>query len=247
MRASSLFLLFGLAPLVLPAQSFEGKVTVRVAAGTAGAPRSFDMTMFIKGEQSAMTMTMPADGNAGAMAGQQIRMIMDGVAGTTTTLMPLPPQMAQAIPGASGAKGLKITMSRADLAKVQSSEDHSDSKVTVRKLGTSEKIAGYSCDDYEVTGEKGESWRMCASSNLGNFVFPTVRNPMGGRGSSAPGWARAFGNRPMFPLKVWSPNDSASVAFEVTAIERVAVPASTFVIPEGYMDMSALMRGRGGH
>jgi hypothetical protein len=33
---------------------------------------------------------------------------------------------------------------------------------------------------------------------------------------------------------------------EVTSVEKGSVPASMFEIPAGYVDMGAMMRGRGG-
>lgn len=49
----------------------------------------------------------------------------------------------------------------------------------------------------------------------------------------------------MFPLKVWSPE--GKMAMEVTAIDKGSVPESMFTIPDGYVDMAAMMGGmRGG-
>jgi hypothetical protein len=67
---------------------------------------------------------------------------------------------------------------------------------------------------------------------------------MGRRGgSSVPSWSKAFGDRPAFPLKVWS--EDGKMDLEVTSVDRAPVAASVFEIPEGYVDMSA-MRGRSG-
>jgi hypothetical protein len=164
-----------------------------------------------------------------------------------TTLMPMPAQMANAMPGAANAKGLKFTISLDQVNRMNPGQrgQGQPEKVNIKALGTTEKIAGYACDDYEITNARGEAWRMCASSTLGTFVFPGMSGPMGRGSSGAPDWARALGNKPMFPLKVWTPGDN-KVSFEVTAIERIAVPDSTFVVPDGYMDMSAFGRGRGG-
>jgi len=146
----------------------------------------------------------------------------------------LPPQMAQA-PMFANAKGLKTVI---DLAKASANPNLSQESVEVKKLGTTEKIAGYDCDDYEITSSKGDPMRACIAQSLGHFLFPS----MGGAGS--PSWTKAFGTKPGFPLKVWS--ESGGVAMEVTSIERGSVSADMFAIPEGYMDMGAMMGRRGG-
>ena len=59
------------------------------------------------------------------------------------------------------------------------------------------------------------------------------------------GWTKVFGTKEGFPLKVWSPS-GGGVAMEVLSVERGAVSADMFEIPEGYMDLGAMMGRRGG-
>jgi hypothetical protein len=111
-----------------------------------------------------------------------------------------------------------------------------DAKSDIRRLGTSDTIAGVSCDDYEIKEEKSTPMRACITTALGAFAFPiSGRGMMGGRGSASPGWARAFDGKPGFPLKVWS--SDGSVALQVTEIDKTPVEDSAFVIPEGYVTM----------
>ncbi len=231
--------LLGLAIAGPAAAQFEGTITMKMATPAAGG----DMTMKIamKGNKSATLMTMPA--SAGPMAGMEMRSIYDPTTNTMTTLMPMLPQMA-AMPGMANAKGMKNVM---DMSKVQASgaAQAQEGDVTVKKLGTSETILGMSCDDYEMTSSKGEPTRLCVTSALGPFVFPQTGSPMGGRrgggGQSAPAWTKAFGNKPMFPLKVWTTD--GKMAMEVTAIDKGTVPSSMFDIPDGYVDLAAMMGG----
>ena len=103
-----------------------------------------------------------------------------------------------------------------------------------------------SCDDYQITDENGKSVKACITSSLGRFMLPDMSGGMGRRGGGGgqPAWAKAFGDRPAFPLKVVS--DDGSTSMEVTSVDRAPVAASLFEIPDGYVDMSAMMRGRSG-
>lgn len=228
-RISSILLLTTLVASPLAAQ-FEGTVNVKLTTAS-GEPLA--MKMLIKGDKEVSIMTMPP--SAGPMAGMEMRSIFDAKANTLTSLMPFPPGMP-AMSGMADAKGFKSVL---DFSKLDSSES---SKATVKKLGTNERIAGYECEDYEITSANGSVTRACVTHSLGKFVFP--EGGMGRRGGSqAPPWAKAFGNRPGFPLKVWKPD--GKVDLEVTSVEKGSVPASMLEIPAGYVDMAG-MRGRGG-
>jgi hypothetical protein len=135
-----------------------------------------------------------------------------------------------------------------DLSKMSAGRsDAAASDVKVKKLGTSETVVGLSCDDYEATSDKGEVTRLCMTSALGRFMYPQTSGGIGGRrgggGSAAPSWSTAFGDKPMFPLKVVT--SDGKMAMEVTAIDKSPVSASVFEIPDGYVDLSAMMGGMG--
>lgn len=215
--------------LPLGAQAFEGTINMRMTSQES--PDPITTTMHIKGDLMAMVMTFPA--SAGPMAGIEARMILDQGAKKMTMLMPMPP----GIPAMPGAKGMKIVT---DLTKAQA-EAAKAPEPTVTKLGTSQTIAGMSCDDYQTTSG-GETTNMCVTDKLGRFALPS-----GGVGAPPPpAWARAFGDKPMFPLKVWTTSSGSSVAMEVTSVKRGAVPAEVFnTSPAGYQDMSSMMGGMG--
>jgi hypothetical protein len=224
---------FAASPL---AAQFEGTISMKMSSQDGSKTDGMTVKIVMKGDKQATIMTMPA--SAGPMAGLEMRSILDPKTNTVTTLVPLPPSMS-AMAGMAGAKGFKMVT---DLSKVGGSTE-SDSKAQIKKLGTSEKVAGFDCDDYEITAANGDISRACITQSLGRFVFPQGSGGMG-RGASAPPWAKAFGNRPAFPLKVVTAD--GKVAVEVTSVDKGAVPASTFAIPDGYTDMGAMGRGRGG-
>ena len=232
--ASVLLPLAAAAPLA--AQQFEGTVNMKMT-GNAGNAEGTALRVAIKGDQQVTIVTLPA--TAGPMAGAEVRSIMDPKAQTMTTLMPMAPGMG-AMVGMPDAKGIKMVL---DFSKM--ADQASASKTEIKKLGTTQKVAGMSCDDYQITDENGKVVKACITASLGRFMLPDMSGGMGRRGGRGgqPAWVKAFGDRPAFPLKVWS--DDGNTGMEVISVDRAPVAASLFEIPEGYVDMSAL-RGRSG-
>lgn len=222
-RLLALATLVGGAPL---SAQFEGVINVRVAAEN----ETIDAVMSIKGDKMAYVMKIPASG--GPMAGMDIRVIADQASGEAVALVPMPPGM----PAMGNAKGMKMAMNTKEIA-----EDASGGDGEIKKLGTSQTIAGMKCDDWELTQKNEPTVRLCLTDGLGRLTL----FDMGARGRTPamPKWARTIYKERLFPLKVWTTDKQAS--FEVTSIERRAVPASTFVIPSDYMDMSGMMGGMG--
>lgn len=237
MRRLMLLMLVNCIPgLPLTAQ-FEGTVNMKIPAMAATGDGDVTMKIVIKGDKQVSIMQLPA--SAGPMAGMEVRTILDAKANTATVLMPLPPGMA-AMGGMGNAKGIK---SVTDLSDITIDAGAGGGKSETKKLGTKQKIAGFECDDYEITQPSAAPMRACISHAMGRFVFPQTGGGIGGRAGSPPGWATAFGKDPGFPLKVW--NSDGRVAMEITSIDKGPVPASVFEIPDGYTDMSGMMRGRG--
>jgi hypothetical protein len=232
--ASLLLSLVSVAPL---AAQFEGTVNMKISGSEGSSADGMMVKIAMKGDKQATIMTMPA--SAGPMAGMEMRSVLDPATNTLTTLMPLPPGMP-AVPGMAGAKGFKMVT---DLSKAAGGME-SNSNAQIKKLTTSQKIAGFDCDDYEITAANGDVTRACITQSLGRFQFPRSGGGMGRGPSAPPAWASAFGNRPAFPLKVWTTD--GKIGLEVTSVDKGSVPASVFEIPEGYMDMGAMGRGRGG-
>lgn len=223
--ATLLALLLPMAPL---AAQWEGSIAMKLSdPGQRG--EAMEATYYIKGNQFAMTMKMPA--SAGPMAGSEARMIMDPNAQKMTMLIPMPPEAAAMM---GGAKGVKMVMDLKDLPK----PDEEAPEGSVRKLGTSQRIAGRSCDDYEVTSD-GDTFQMCLADGMGRFLF--AGGGMG-RSASVPKWARNLDGK--FPLKVSDKNGRGMM--EATAITEGSVPASIFAIPSDYQDMGGMMGGMGG-
>ncbi|MEO7083041.1 MAG: DUF4412 domain-containing protein [Gemmatimonadaceae bacterium] len=235
--------LFGLVAATPLAAQFEGTVNMKMSAPTGGGTGEINMKISVKGDRSATVMSMPA--SSGPMAGMEIHSIFDPKANTMTTLMPMIAGMAN-IPGMQNAKGLKTVVDLSKAGQMSAGRAGATGAVPeadIKKLGTSETIAGMSCDDYEITSN-GQPMRMCMTSALGRFTLPQMGGGMGrGGATTPPAWSRAFGSKPMFPLKVWSTD--GKMAMEVTSVQKGSVPESMFEIPDGYVDMAAMMGGMG--
>lgn len=233
----SLLLLPLVAALPLGAQGFEGTMTMRV-----GAPDGtmMDVRYMIKGEKMGMTATAPA--SAGPLAGAEVRIIVDQAAKTMTMMMPLPAGMGNGMLPPD-TKGIKMVNPIAPVEASAGGAGGSTAPVEFKKLGTSQTIAGLKCDDYEATTD-GQTTRSCFATSIGMFAYPNLGGGMNGRGrgAAAPTWSKGLASAPGFPLKVWSTD--GKVAMEVTAIDRSAVPASSFEVPAGYVDLGAMMGGR---
>ncbi len=227
MRATLLLLpLLAAAPLTA---QFEGTVAMTVSAKEMGN-ESIDMKYHVKGDKVAMVMIAPA--STGPMAGAEMRMILDPAAAKMTMLLPVAGEMAAMM---GGAKGIKMVTDLKNLP----TDDAMAPEGSVKKLGTSQKIAGRSCDDYEVTTE-GETFTMCLADGLGRFMFAAGGGM--GRNASVPKWARNLDGK--FPLKITDKKGSATVT--VTSITPGTVPAAIFAIPADYQDMGGMMGGMGG-
>jgi len=237
MRRTMLALLVSCLPVLPLAGQFEGTIHMKIPA-QAGAGEDMLVKIAVKGDMQAMLMQMPA--SAGPMAGMEMRTIIDSKTNTATVLIPLPPGMP-AMGGMANAKGIK---SVTDLSQISIDLGAGNGKSEIKKLGTKQTIAGLACDDYEITQPNAPITRACITRDIGRFVFPGQGGMLGRGGSPPPGWAKAFGKDPGFPLKVW--NADGGTVMEITAVDKRPVGASAFEIPEGYVDMSGMMRGRGG-
>jgi hypothetical protein len=227
-----------LAPLLLAsplaAQEFEGVIAFRMAMSNGGQQEMMDGTMTMKGTDMVMAAKLPA--SAGPMAGQHARAVVDNANRTVNILMPMPPGM----PAMNDAKGVKMSMKLDELeGKVGDVRDVGD--VDLKKLATSQVIAGTRCDDFELTVNDEQPIRLCLSKALGRFTLLDLV-ARGRKGSSMPDWAKALQKDGYFPLKVWSVDND--IAFEVTSVQRKPVPDTAFIIPSGYMDMSGMGMGR---
>jgi hypothetical protein len=222
---SLLLLLLGCAliPLSLPAQTFEGKVTMAIKTS-----ESADKVPLIRYTIKAGFMRMDS-----TMGSHQSSMIFDLKNRQMIILMPQQSMyMVQPMPAAGSAAAATDAESRPD-AKFETT-------------GDTATILGYTCRKYLVT-TTGNAVEIWATDQLGSFGGFNLGGNSGGRSNIFQGWGSAFQGKNFFPMRISGSHGGQSFSMEVTAVEKQAVPDSEFAPPDGWrkFDMGNFMQGVG--
>jgi hypothetical protein len=117
----------------------------------------------------------------------------------------------------------------------------------VVRTGKHETVAGYDCEDWDITSEDGKRESTCVAQGLAFFDF----SGMAGRTSGgAPSWADALRETNAFPLRAveYDPAGKEISRMEVMKIEKRAIDDSAFAIPAGYhlVNVPGIGMGMGG-
>jgi hypothetical protein len=116
-------------------------------------------------------------------------------------------------------------------------------EVTVKKLGTTRKIAGYDCDDYSVAMGENLRYDVCAAPGLvpPTQYYDALKSPFAAMGPMARRFEKIFDEMKKikgFPIAM---NHSVKVMMvkselktEATEIKKGPIPASVFEVPAGY-------------
>ena len=127
-----------------------------------------------------------------------------------------------------------MTMDMDDPEADQSADDNTD----MVKLDETKTIAGKSCEVWEVT-DTNNTYQLCVAKGMGNFMMP--QNPMAQ--SNTPKWAKEAMSGGFMPLEVIEmKNGSKELKMRATKIEAKSLSAALFEVPEGYNDMSSMMK-----
>jgi hypothetical protein len=217
-----------LFPRILPAETFEGKVTMTV---TDPNGKTVPLTFNLKEGLSRM------DVDAGP--GKTASMIMDMNKKEMTILIPQQKMyMVQplTLPAAASTAGVP-----------DPSPD-----VSFEKTPDTEKILGYDCVKF-IAKTKDSTTEIWTTDQLGTFLGMGGGGMMGGRRGGPPGagsqpWAQAMAGKNFFPLRVVTHNASGkeTTRMEATAVEKQSLPASLFTPPEGWQNLSDMMKSMGG-
>lgn len=113
-----------------------------------------------------------------------------------------------------------------------------DNNTNMKSTGDTKTIAGKSCEIWEVN-DPNNSYRLCVAKGMGNFMMP--QNPMAK--SNTPQWAKEAMAGGFMPLEVIETGGGKEdLKMRATRIEEKSLSASLFEIPEGYNDMSSMMK-----
>jgi hypothetical protein len=112
----------------------------------------------------------------------------------------------------------------------------------ITKTGHTDTIAGYSCEDYDITNADGKRARVCVSETAASW-FDVVANAMPGDMM----WAKGFLDGRKFPLRVigFEATGAEQGRMEVTKLEKKPLADALFVPPPGYrvVDLEQMMKG----
>jgi hypothetical protein len=109
----------------------------------------------------------------------------------------------------------------------------------IEKTGRKATIAGYPCEDWELSSKNGEKATVCMS----NEAAPWAALPTSAMDANK-AWAREIFDGQHLPLRIVTSSPQGETRLEVTKIEKKPVADSVFEAPAGYqvMDMSAFAK-----
>jgi len=116
-------------------------------------------------------------------------------------------------------------------------------EVTLKKTGTSRKVAGYACDEYAIAMGENLRYDVCAAPALQppQHYFDALKSPFAVMGPMSRRFDRVFEEMKKikgFPVAMSSTIKVMTVRSETkseaTDIKKGPVPASAFEIPAGY-------------
>lgn len=123
-----------------------------------------------------------------------------------------------------------------DAADNKDMNDYSD--VEAVKTGDTKTIAGKQCEVWKIDS-KDNTVEACMAKGMGTFMMP--KNPMGG--DSTPQWAKELMDEGAMPLEVIEiEGGNRALMMRAKKIEEKSLSDDLYVIPDGYRDMSAMMR-----
>ena len=212
-----------LVPTALPAQrAFEGTITYRITAEGA----TMEVTQMTKGSKVRTEMEMP--GMPGPMY-----VLMDTEREVMQTVLP--------------SMGMYMEMNLKQIADqvpmTPEMRETMNQAPKIERLGTSDEIAGITCQNYRFTQGDQET-EGCIATGMGFF--------MGGAGGGAPGQGSPFAGMGvdfsklmaefkdgMMPLRMrLKQNGNWSTVMEATAVERKSLDDSLFQVPSGLRKMN---------
>jgi uncharacterized protein DUF4412 len=210
------------SPSTLPAQAFQGVLTMRVRDMPAGS----EVRAFIRGGKMRMEIQ--------AAAGAPMVMIADPAAGEEYVLLP----------GQQVYMAMKLT----DLQKLADTVgrgSRSPTGSTMIASGKKAAVAGYSCEIYRYRDARS-ALDLCLAKGLGTLgaaagLFGGISGRPG-TPSDEPPWARELSRQGAFALRI--ADSTGATVWEVTRIERKALEAGLFAPPHGYRRMEVPSLGR---
>jgi hypothetical protein len=122
-----------------------------------------------------------------------------------------------------------------DLSGPSSAPNTDPGTSDAEKTGSSETIAGLSCDDWKVKDPSGKRTEVCIAQGLAYFDLDAIRHGGGGA------WSRSMRDKKMFPLRSveYDASGKETSRTEAVSIEKTKLDDAIFDVPAGYQHMKA--------
>lgn len=118
------------------------------------------------------------------------------------------------------------------------SDDESEEMTDMKKTGETKSVAGTSCEVW-IVNDAENSFQLCVAQGMGTFMMP--RNPM--MQANTPQWAKDAMAEGFMPLEIIDvTNGKEDIKMIATKIEEKSLSSALFEIPEGYNDMTGMMK-----
>lgn len=109
----------------------------------------------------------------------------------------------------------------------------------LNNTGETKTIAGRTCEVWKMESKDG-TFETCMTKGMGTFMMP--QNQM--QNQKAPAWVQKFSEEGAMPLEIVEiKNGNRIVQMKATKIEEKSLSDDLFEVPEGYRDMSGMMKG----
>lgn len=127
-----------------------------------------------------------------------------------------------------------------DSEMMQEFENEFEGENEMVKTDQVRQVAGIECQVWKTSDKTGD-YELCVARDLGNFMMPNAT--MSGS-NNLPDWARDAMKEGFMPLEIHEvkKNGSKELKMKAVDIQRKPLDASLFTIPEGYRDMSGMMK-----
>lgn len=146
--------------------------------------------------------------------------------------MILMPEESKMIVVVEAIKGYMTT----DYSSAKYAGEDADTELT--KTGKTKQIAGKECEVWKV-GSLENSMESCLAKEMGTFAMPQSPNQQ----RNQPDWLKEFVEVGGMPLEIVAVEDGDRSHFmKAVKIEEKSLSSDLFEVPEGYRDVSGMMK-----
>ncbi len=215
---------------------FEGQIDLSVRGKIAakatqpGQPEAMNLSLLVKDKKFRMDLPNAPGPTGVPMKGYGV---LDGTQQKAFVVTDTPEKMA--IVFDLNRTGEQLKGLSADRPSAQGAKATPKPPPKVTKTGRKDKVAGYTCEDWEIASEDGSKVALCVAGR----GFSWLKIPMLGAPAEY-AWMGELLDGSHVPLRaiMFEKDGREGGRVEVTKIEKKTVPPNAFEIPPGYPQMT---------